>query len=252
MHNGIFPIFTKGRVLKKESIEYLRDFPYDLASLACVDYSDGIISGFSVCSKDEYIHLSKGALKYHGDIVIVPDNEVKIIGYEQPLYIKLVIGKCQLTEDYKIRHIEIKIDKIDSLAENEIELGRFCLNRGAVLRCEYDSFSDLRTPENTLDITHVRFAGIGAATLHPRVLKEYARAMIANPFDTVDFTFAMMCLNAGILNKSSIEWYIAQKTGSSYKEYTIEELYEKLMSLLPQHSRRNNQNRPRGRGPSIS
>jgi len=252
MRNGIFPVFAKGRVLKKESIEYLRDFPHDLASLARVDYSDGILFGFSVSFKDGYIFVSKGALKYQGNIIIVQETIVPITEYGSFLYIKLVIGKCSETEDYKTCPIEIKIDENELSEENAIELGRFCLNPGAVLRCKYDSFNDLRTPENTLDITRVSYAGYGTATLHPIVLKEYARALMATSTETADFAFALMCINSDVIHKNSIQWYIAKKNDSPHEDYTVSELYEKLVDMLPKHGRKNKPERSRGKGPSIS
>jgi len=252
MRNGFFPLFTKGRVLKKESVEYLRDFPYDLVSLAHDGYSDGILSGFSIRSSDDEscIQISKGALKYQGDIIVVPGNTFEMTEYGEFLYAKLVLGKCRETVDKKIRPIEMKIGRSGAKEDNEIELGRFCLNIGAILRCEYDSFSDLRTPENTLDITRVPYAGYEAPTLHPRVIKEYAQAVLAYSQEPADTAFALMCLNASVVHKSSIQWHIAKKTDRRYEEYTLATLYEKLEELLPQSGIKKRE-RPRGRGPSI-
>jgi len=252
MRNGFFPLFTKGRVLKKESVEYLRDFPYDLASLAYEGYSDGILSGFSITSSDDEgcIHVSKGALKYQGDIIVAPENAFEMTEYGAFLYVALAIGKCRETLDNKVRAIELKAARGEPRADNEIELGRFCLNSGAVLRSEYDSFSDLRTPENTLDITCVPYAGLGAPTLHPRVMKAYAQAVLANSQEPADIAFAIMCLNAGVVHKNSIQWHIAKKADRPYEEYSLEALYEKLEELLPQGGIKRRE-RQRGRGPVI-
>ncbi|MCL1976063.1 MAG: hypothetical protein FWG61_07895 [Firmicutes bacterium] len=251
MRNGIFPVFTKGRVLKRESIEYLRDFPHDLVSLAKENYADGVLFGFTVSREDETIIVSKGALKYHGIIIIVPENTILIEEYEQLLHIKLVIGEYSRTDDYLICPIEVRIEKKEAQAENEIELGRFCLNPGAALRCEYDSFRDLRTPENTLDLTHVSYAGSVSPTLHPRIMHEYAREVLAFSTDALDISFALMCINAGIVHKKTIQWYIAMKTHKPYEDYTLTLLYEKLEGMLPQHGLKEKAKRPRGKGPII-
>ena len=252
MRNGFFPLFTKGRVLKKESVEYLRDFPYELASLACEEYSDGILFGFSIKSSDDrkYINISKGALKYQGDIIIVPENAFEMTEYGDVLYVKLVIGECSETQDKKTRQMELKISRSGAKEGNEIELGRFCLNSGAVLRTQYDSFSDLRTPENTLDITRVPYAGYDAPTLHPHVMKEYAQAVLAYSQEPTDTAFALMCLNTGVVHKSCIQWHIARKIDRRYEDYTLSALYEKLEELLPQSGVRRRE-KQRGRGPSI-
>lgn len=239
MRNGYFPIFAKGRVLKKESLEYLRDFPHDFTSLMYQNYSDGMIFGFSLSYKDGFINIAKGALKYQGDIILVDDGSILVTEFEKILYLKLVIGKCWEGEDSRTRSVNIIIDRNKPSSEGEIELGRFCLNVGAILRCEYDSFSDLRTPENTLDITHVAYAGLNAETLQPRVLKEFAKALLMYSQDPMDTNFAFLCLNTEIIPKNVIQWYIAKKTNDQYKDFTLGALYEKLLELLPEQRRRN-------------
>jgi hypothetical protein len=251
MRNGIFPIFTKGRVLKKDSVEYLRDFPYDLASLIYTNYSDGLLCGFLISSVEGNILVSKGALKHQGNIIVVPESTIWLEEYEQLQYVKLMIGKRRETEDYHLCPMEVVIDRRLPNTWNEIELGRFCLNPGAILRCDYDSFSDLRTPENTLDLTRVSYAGKGAPTLHPRVLQEFARELLMYSADPTDISFSLMCLNSNLVHKSAIQWFIAKKFSCDYKEYLLSKLYEKLLEMLPEHGLKGKRVRPRGHGPAI-
>ena len=232
MRNGIFPIFAKGRVLKKESIEYLRDFPNDLVSLAHAEYSDGVIFGFSISYADGQVLVSKGALKFRGEIIVLDENSIPIPEFEQQLFIKLHIGKIRETEDYIACPIEMIMNRIKPLQDSEIELGRFYLNPGAILRCKHDSFRDLHTPENTLDITNVPYAGIGSATMHPIALREYARSLLFESSDAADIAFALMCLNGGVVQKSCIQWHIAKKSNKQYSEYTLATIYDKLSEML--------------------
>ena len=250
MRNGIFPIFTKGRVVKKESLEYLRDFPYDLATMVHEGYSDGVLCGFKVSLTGANLLISQGALKYQGNIIIVNESTIQLSEYGKLLFIKLAIGNCRDTDDYKICRIEINVDQQEQRQENELELGRFCLESGAKLRCEYDSFSDLRTAENTLDLTRVTYAGRGEPTLHPRVLKEFAQALMTSSQEATDTAFGLLCLNAQIVHKKSIEWYLAKKNHSEYKEYSIAQLYDKLAEILP--GKKHRPEKPRGRWPSIT
>jgi hypothetical protein len=251
MRNGFFPIFTKGRVLKRESVEYLRDFPNDIATLTYEQYSDGILFGFGITSENGFTHITRGAIKHQGNIMIVPENTIRLTDYAEFMYAKLIIGKTHETADYKSCPIEIKVDRNQIKAENEKELGRFCLNSGAILRCKYDSFSDLRTLENTLDLTRVAYAGYEAPTLHPKVMKEYARALLTSSSEPADVAFALMCMNTWVVHKRSIEWHVAKKRNREYEEYTLPQLYEKLLELLPQTGFMGKRERPRGRGPTI-
>ncbi|MCL1981766.1 MAG: hypothetical protein FWG53_01570 [Clostridiales bacterium] len=252
MRNGYYPLFIDGRIVKPEGLSYLRDFPDDLASVALENYSDGVLFGFSISTKEGKVVVSKGALKYKGEIIVVTENAIAMAGYGHWSHVKLVLGECSVTKDFKICPIEVVADSHEAKAENEIELGRFCLNLGAVLRREYDSFSDLRTPENTLDITRVLYAGEGTPTLHPLILKEYAQALMASSDETLDIAFALTCLNSSVVHKRSIQWYIAKKTGSPYQDYSLDDLFDKLVDMLPDQDIRQRPKRPRSKGPAIS
>ena len=89
----IFPIFTTNRVLKRESIEYLRDFPNDIVSLGYETYSDGVLFGFSV-SVDKGVEkgvdkknliVSKGAVKFENRIYSIPQTLVSFSEYNRNL-----------------------------------------------------------------------------------------------------------------------------------------------------------------------
>ena len=235
MRNGIFPLFTKGRVLKKESIEYLRDFPYDLVSLEYENYSDGILFGFTINCVGGNLHISKGAIKHQGNIILVPETTITITEYAQLLYTKLVIGQLHETDDCRSCQIEIRADKHQISTDNEKELGRFSLDSGerVRLRREYISFDDLSNVTNTLNITHVSYAGLDEPTLHPQVLKEYAKFMLASSSEAADTSFSLMCLNASVVHKKTIQWYLAVKKKSVYVDYSLPVLYEKLLELIP-------------------
>ena len=252
MRNGYYPLFIDGRIVKPEGLSYLRDFPEDLASLALENYSDGVLFGFSISTQEGKVLISKGAVKYKGEIAVVSDSAIDMVGFGHWSHVKLVLGEKRKTKDNTICSTEVVVDSHEAKAENEIELGRFCLNLGAVLRREYDSFSDLRTPENTLDITRVLYAGKEAPTLHPRVLKEFAQALMACSDETLDVAFALTCFNSRVVHKRSIQWYLAKKTDNPYEDFALDELFERLVELLPDQYLRQKPKRPRGKGPDIS
>ena len=251
MISGFYPYFNKGRVLKKESVEYLRDFPHELASMEYDGFSSGVLYGFKVYLADGNIHIGNGVLKHKGDIILVNENTIAVEEYGQLLIIRLYVGRRLETEDYRISLTEVNIDKRGIVGDNEIELGRFSLNRGAELRIKYDSYGDLRTIENTLDLTHVAYAGLGAPTLHPVIMKEFGKAALESFNDKADIAFALMCLNMPVVHKNVIQWYLAKRNNTEYKEYMLPVLYEKLYELLPEYGLKNKHKRAAGRGPII-
>ena len=267
MYNHIYPVFIKGRVLKKESIEYLRDFPYGMASLAYERYTDGILHGFSVRCADGRLSVSGGALKHRGRIILVPEGgqaiEIPEV-YGRQLYLALRLYGQYETEDYIVNPVDIVLVETEpelnavngGRADGfyEVELGRFRLEKGADLRCGYDSFQDFNTPQNTLDITRVPYAGDGAQTLHPLIMRAYGRALLNGAIDAESAAFAFICLNAGIVQKESILLHIAQQGGSLRGDCALTELYGALAALAPRPAFRETKedNKIKGRGPRIS
>jgi len=241
MYNKHFPLFIKGKVVTKEALEGLRDFPHALASIAFDHLSDGILFGLSIFFRRDtnIIAVSRGALKYNGRIILIPENELAINQYGTLLYIKLIVEKYCEKDGFEFCPIAFKLDQEDC-KEGEFELGRFCLNENAVLRCEHDFFDDFRTPVNTLDITHCLFAGNGGATLHPNILKGFAKALLSTSSDMIDISFALLCINSSLIHKESIEWYIAKKVVGEYRAYHFEALYNKLAEILSNNAKKVN------------
>lgn len=62
------PLFRKGRVLKKESLEALRDFPGGLAALGLSGWSDGILYGFDISYEAK--RQTEGHEPEHGVVII--------------------------------------------------------------------------------------------------------------------------------------------------------------------------------------
>ena len=254
MQGGIFPFFTKGRSVKTCNLEYLRDFPYDLIDAAVNEYTDGLLFGFTISYENGRIMISKGVCKYQGDIIIVPATTLDIIVYNQQQYITLVMGECEATEDFSTRAITITLTDTAPSNDKEIELGRFSLEEAATLRCKYTSFADLRTSTNTLDVTHVRYAGLGGHALSPIVMKVFAQEVLAKSSETIDSNFALMCLNSHVVHYETLEWYLAKRCRSEHKAHSFSTLYEELSDILLQHDRAQPSlppEKPKRKGPTI-
>lgn len=228
------PIFTKGRIVKKESLDCLNDFPKTLAALEYDSYSDGILFGFSMDYQNGILEISGGACIFQGEILFVEHEALTFHEYDKPVMIKLVFYEKEITEDFIVRPVEIKVADSMRLSDNEMELGRFCLAKGAVLRQEYQTLEDCKTPYNTLDITHALYAGAKESTLSPVILKLYARILLKNNTSSeLDYGFAFTCLNSKRIEKETILTYLS----CSMKETDLNassniEIYEKLLQLI--------------------
>ena len=52
MFKNIYPLFERKRLLKKEMLENIRDFPRDIFDIFFRNYSDGILTGCDIEVKE--------------------------------------------------------------------------------------------------------------------------------------------------------------------------------------------------------
>ena len=55
-----YPLFETGRILKKEALEVIRDYPRDLLDILYEGYTDGVIRGLRLSSDHENRNLIIG------------------------------------------------------------------------------------------------------------------------------------------------------------------------------------------------
>ena len=236
------PIFTSGRVIKKESFDNLRDFPRDAMDIFYADYSDGIISGFEITYDMEKkdIGISKGILKRDGMIIILQGCSVSFAVFaDREICVKLRFGEIDRTDDFESVYVETGISAGFNVGADEIELARFRLEDGAELRkkSEYKGTYDFVTPYNTLNLVNVKYAGLHAPTFSPELLKIFAgEIMSLEKPDVIDISFALTCLNSSIVHKECIIQYLNSRVGmrnniSFDMEFSNEGIHEVLMII---------------------
>ncbi len=215
-------------------LENLRDFPRDVLDIFCEDMSDGIVCGFTPVVNKEIITLSKGIIKYHGVVYVMPETiSIAYQETEKDVMLKLCFGEELQEKDYKINDIQISIDSDMNLLPNQIELGRFRLKKGAYLRSEYQDLYDFTTEYNTINIVNVKYAGQHQHTLNKMILQYFAKEAFEYQLkDGIDFSFCMLCLNSQKTERAVIQQYIAYKTGEEKKELSNAEIHKQLVKIL--------------------
>lgn len=234
-----YPCFVRGRILKLDMLENLRDFPREALACFCEDFSDGIVCGLTPIVEKDTITFSNGILKYQGNVYLV--SGLAAIPYEETdteVAVKIVFRQKEEKPDYKAQHFDFFIDKNVLVAENEIELFRFKLKKGAYLRSDYQDLNDFITEYNTINIVHVLYAGYGKPTLSHLVLKYFAQVALGyNPQNTWDVSFAMLCLNSTRVERDVILNYLEQRlnSGQSLKksvDLSNQEIHAQLVKVL--------------------
>lgn len=232
MFINCMPAFERGSILKKEMLENLRDYPRDLMNIFYKDASDGIISGCDIKIDGYEIIISEGILKHKG--IIYTLNQSFSIPYEN--YSKEMILKIRFLADetdnsFLKLHSEIILDENLNISDEEIELCRFKLKEGAKLRENYNDFADFSTEYNTINLLHIKYSGNEETTLHPKVIKNFAQALIKYGKDSEDLLFSMLCLNSKLIEKPLIIRYIKTKHTLEDKKENNFDIYKVLLKI---------------------
>ncbi len=234
MFTNIFPKFDKGRILKREMLESLRDYPKDFIDIYFHDFSNGIISGADLVIKDTEIIITKGIIKHENKMYMLQ----KEISIPYKAENKEVLVKVKFLDeiqksDFNIGNTEIFIDGNTNIEKNEIELGRFELKEGAILRDDYKDFKDFSTEYNTVNIINVEYAGIEKSIMHPKILRYFSSVLLKNKTDNAyDIAFVMECMNENIKDRELIIYYISNRLNISYKDYSNMQLYKYLCQII--------------------
>lgn len=227
------PIFAKGRIVKKESLDLLNEFPEKLISTTWNSFSDGILYGCAIEYTAQTLIVCEGACIYQGEVVLIEREEIPFLDFDRQVVVKLVFHDWEKTEDFMIRPVELKIDDTVFSANYEMELGRFFLSKGAELRKQYQTMEDCRTAYNTLDVTHVPYAGHNHGTLSPVVFKLYARLLLESSFlDEIDYSFCFLCLNQERMERETVLTYFSCVLGKPCWEFTNNQIYETLVQFV--------------------
>ncbi|CAH1225320.1 MULTISPECIES: DNA and RNA helicase [Paenibacillus] len=233
MFTHAYPHFQKGRILKTAMLEQLRDYPRDYLELRYRNYANGIIAGAEVKVKADKLSISPGIVLYHGKLYMLTEQiDMSYVATGRMTLLKVRLLEETTIQDITTGSMELVLDE-EECSAGELELGRFKLKEGARLRQDYQTFADLATEFNTLHVIHVPYAAEGASTLSPLMMRDYAdRLMRTGTTDPLDLTFAMMCLNEGIVNRRVIQHYIASRLGQEVRDYGNAQIHRYLDRIL--------------------
>ncbi len=229
-----YPKFTKGRILKIDMLEDLRDYSRDTLDILTSRLSDGIVEGFYPKVFENTIEFSKGIVKYNNQVYLI--NEQLSIGYEATevdVLIKLVFLDEKQETDYNVQEIELVLDKNITILSNEIELGRFKLKSGAYLRADYKDLDDYTTEFNTINFINVKYSSIEEHTLTPTFMRIYGKEILkVKPKESWDINFGLLCVNSEKVTRESIIRYIDIRLNENNIELNNYELHRKLILVL--------------------
>ena len=230
------PIFTKGRILKNEMLELLRDFPRNITDIFLATNSDGVISGLDLQVDKTDIAITPGIVKYQGEILTL-GSELKVpyVADGSVQILKLQFQERYETKDFAGQDVRVILES-GGCNQNEMEVARFRLSQGAYLRSDYQDFEDFKTGHNTLNIVNQPYSSISGQTLSPAILKYFARELLKyrteNPHD---LAIIYQVLNSEIsISKELLINYIMSRLKESIesKLENNEDLHKGLTQVL--------------------
>ncbi len=240
-----YPLFAGGRILKKEALWDLRDYAYESWQLYYADYTDGVIRGCRIRVEGTNLVIGKGIIKC-GDFIYLLKEEAEVPFTAEN---KLVALKSEFEEkagspDYLAYDVKFFLDDVVERKKNQIELCRFHLRTGSVLRDTYKNFYDMRTEYDTVNLLHATVAGRGGERIHPAVLLRFAEEMQKNDTKNVkDVAFFYHILQQnGEIEQKVVNNYLGVKTVEGSFQETEDERYFTMLENVLGHQNNNDSN----------
>ncbi len=230
-----YPMFKKGRILKRDMLEDLRDFPREVTDLFYHNYSDGVITGANIVVNENANRfvVTKGIVKFQGKLYVLrEDTEIAYFSTGKDTLVKLRFTEVASSLDFVEGLADIVLDESVDIGENEMELARYKLKIGAYLRSDYQDLADFNTEYNTVNIIHVAYSGEREKTVHPDFLRYFAREILKNGAQNpYDIAFSFQCLNERVVNRELICAYLANRSKQASELYSNEEIHRALVQI---------------------
>lgn len=233
---NIYPLFEQNRILKKELLWSIRDYSFSHLQIEYQEYGQGILQGCAIKVKDEQLVVDPGIIKYGSFICLMMEEErIHYKPCEQMQYLKVTIEIDQTSLDYITYRIVLLLDLEEKRSKNEFELCRFNLRSGAKLRNQYNSFSDMETEYDTINLIHADWSGLGGKALSPGITRYFAETVLnSENSQPEDRSFAYFCLcKDGAIPVSVLAGYLCKRTkrGEAQKTNNIG-FYKAMCAIL--------------------
>lgn len=234
MFQNTYPVFEAKRLLKKDMLDNLRDFPRELFDLQYQGYSDGILTGCDIKGTGTGLTILPGILYYKSVPYFL--NKQYPIPYRaegELVYVKVHFWDKAIGAGGEEFFSQVIVDGQEPDAEQELELARFKLQPGARLRSEYVDFYDYETEFDTVNRIHAPYAAPEHSGIWPRILKNFAKELLRNHVNNPwDSAFCLSCLQlTEAMPYEAVRAYLNARQGQD-REYTNIQVYSALKRIL--------------------
>ena len=228
-----YPILEEMNILRTEALKSIRDRAFDILPLYLSDYSDGIVSGCKFRAVKNYLEVSSGIVKHNGYIYML--NEPMRVNYEpteEYALLKLKFEAETNEENILYRRISTLISPNTQIESDEMEICRFKLKLGAILRTKYVDFMDYMTEFDTVNLIFAPAAARGGSSILPEITAAWATEAKNYDLNEIDREFCFKALSKKVLTREEISFYIAWRLEIPFEDWDNLALYEKLCQIL--------------------
>ncbi len=234
MFQNTYPVFEAKRLLKKEMLDNLRDFPREWFDLQYRGYSDGVLSGCDIKGTDTGFTILPGIL-YYKKVPYFLDKPypVPYRAEGELVYVKVHFWDKAIGAGGEEFFSQVTVDNQEPDAEQELELARFKLQSGARLRSEYVDFYDYETEFDTVNRIYVPYAAPGHSGIWPQICKSFAKELLKIPVTNAwDIAFGLRCLElTEAMSYETACAYLNARLGRD-REYTNMQIYNAFKNVL--------------------
>ena len=234
MNEQKYPQFERLHILRTEALCSIRDRAFDTLPLFFENYGNGIISGCRPITTANLITLSAGVILHNNFLYLIKEPmSVEYSPTEKYMVMKIIFEPELVTENFTQKNVNLILTPNLNLSESEMEICRFKLKKGAVLRTNYTDFFDRATEFDTVNTINVPYAAKGGSTLAPEILRAFADEVKNFSLESEDYNFCLAALSGKILNSAQIIFYIERRLKIELPAFvTNQTLYENLCLIL--------------------
>ena len=233
MNEQNYPRFERLHVLRTAALVSIRDRAFDTLNIQLENFSDGIFSGCRPLTSSDRITLSTGLILHNGFAYVIKEPmSVEYAPTEEYMMMKMIFEPELETENFTQRNVSVLLSSDIEVADNEMELCRFKLKKGAVLRTSYVDFFDRMTEFDTVNTINVPHAAVGGSTLSPEITNAFATEARDYALDGLDFAFCMSALRGDTMSAAQISLYIEHRLRIKLPDRSNQSLYDGLSNVL--------------------
>lgn len=233
MNEQIYPLLENMHVLRRVALTGIRDRAFDSLPLYYENYSDGIVSGCRLTTNRDNITLMPGIVR-HGEFMYFLREKMQMAYAPTEEYraLRLKFAMPEDLESMRRRRVELIITNDMETRSDEIELCRFKLKSGAILRTKYTDFFDRVTEFDTVNTVHCPYAAIDNSTLSPDIMVHFAREASLYRLEALDQAFCLAAFNSRPVSREGIIFYLHQRLNIEQQEWDNMTMYQGLCTAL--------------------